>query len=85
MIVVAEAHSNRKTLQAYLSEGAAHCRHTRILFGKVTGKVLCGATDPKPGVRLPVSLACQKLLEARTCGRQLGKRYVFDYFIAQLS
>jgi len=87
-IVVAEAHSNRKSPQPYLSEGAVHCRHPRILFGKAVGKellVLCRAADPESGVRLPVSFACQKLLEAGTCRKQLGKGYVFDYFMAQLS
>lgn len=56
---MAEAHSNRKTLQPYLSEGAVHSRHTRVLFGTAMRRVLCGATDPEPGVRLPVSFTCQ--------------------------
>lgn len=47
--------------------------------------VLCGAADPEPGVRLSVSFPCQKLLEAGTCQKQLGKGYVFDYSIVQLS
>lgn len=56
--------------------GAAGCRHTSISFSKSTGKdllVLCRAADPEPGVRLPDSFTCQKLLEAGTCRRQLGK------------